>query len=154
MIVFPAKLFYRYEARAQDCQSCPLKPQCCPGNQHRGRGLLRTKETAAMIAFRRKMATPEAQQQYRRQSRVIEFCHAWIKSKLGLRQFHLRGLAKVLCVIGVALGMGGPLASGTAPLKPKDRPRIPVQRRGLLDSAPGERSQEKNRASGKEKTDF
>jgi len=26
--------------------------------------------------------------------RVIEFCHAWIKSKLGLRQFHLRGLAK------------------------------------------------------------
>src|SRR6266849_6282489 len=88
-------LFYRYEARAEDCQNCPLKPQCCPGNQHRGRGLLRTEETAAMIAFRQKMATPEAQKQYRRRSRVIEFCHAWIKSKLGLRQFHLRGLAKV-----------------------------------------------------------
>ena len=41
------------------------------------------------------MATPEAQKQYRRRSRVIEFCHAWIKSKLGLRQFHLRGLDKV-----------------------------------------------------------
>jgi len=88
-------LVFRYEARAQDCQSCPLQPQCCPGNQHRGRGLLRTVETEAMIAFRRKMATPEAQQQYRRRSRVIEFCHAWIKSKLGLRQFHLRGLVKV-----------------------------------------------------------
>ena len=88
-------IFYRYEARAKDCQSCPLKPQCCPGNQHRGRGLLRTEETEAMIAFRQKMATPEAQKQYRRRSRVIEFCHAWIKSKLGLRQFHLRGLAKV-----------------------------------------------------------
>jgi transposase len=87
--------FYRYEARASDCQHCPLQPQCCPGNQHRGRGLLRTEETAAMIAFRQKMATPEAQQQYRRRSRVIEFCHAWIKSKLGLRQFHLRGLVKV-----------------------------------------------------------
>jgi transposase len=87
--------FYRYEARASDCQNCPLKPQCCPSNQHRGRGLLRTEETAAMIAFRQKMATPEAQKQYRRRSRVIEFCHAWIKSKLGLRQFHLRGLAKV-----------------------------------------------------------
>jgi len=48
-----------------------------------------------MIAFRQKMATPEAEKQYRRRSRVIEFCHAWIKSKLGLRQFHLRGLAKV-----------------------------------------------------------
>ena len=46
-----------------------------------------------MIAFRQKMATPEAQ--YRRRSRVIEFCHAWIKSKLGLRQFHVRGLVKV-----------------------------------------------------------
>lgn len=88
-------IFYRYEARAKDCQSCPLKPQCCPGNQHRGRGLLRTEETEAMIAFRQKMATPEAQKQYRRRGRVIEFCHAWIKSKLGLRQFHLRGLAKV-----------------------------------------------------------
>src|SRR5947199_390152 len=87
--------FYRYEALAWDCQNCPLKPQCCPGNQHRGRGLLRTEETAAMIAFRQKMATPEAQKQYRRRSRVIEFCHAWIKSKLGLRQFHLRGLDKV-----------------------------------------------------------
>src|SRR5437773_3558864 len=39
--------FYRYEALAWDCQNCPLKPQCCPGNQHRGRGLLRTEETAA-----------------------------------------------------------------------------------------------------------
>src|ERR1019366_3743158 len=58
--------FDRYEARASDCQSCPLKPQCCPSNQHRGRGLLRTEETAAMIAFRQKMATPEAQKQYRR----------------------------------------------------------------------------------------
>jgi len=52
-----------------------------------------------MIAFRPKMATPEAQKQYRRRSRAIEFCHAWIKSKwikskLGLRQFHLRGLAR------------------------------------------------------------
>ena len=88
-------IFYRYEAPAQDCQNCPLKPQCCPSNRHRGRGLLRTEETAAMIAFRQKMATPEAQKQYRRRSRVIEFCHAWIKSKLGLRQFHLRGLVKV-----------------------------------------------------------
>jgi Transposase DDE domain len=25
----------------------------------------------------------------------MEFCDAWIKSKLGLRQFHVRGLRKV-----------------------------------------------------------
>jgi hypothetical protein len=42
-----------------------------------------------------KKASEPAQEQYRRRGRVIEFCHAWIKSKLGLRKFHVRGLAKV-----------------------------------------------------------
>jgi len=27
--------------------------------------------------------------------RAVEFCHAWIKSKLGLRQFYVRGMPKV-----------------------------------------------------------
>jgi hypothetical protein len=26
-----------------------------------------------------------AREQYRRRGRIVEFCHAWIKSKLGLR---------------------------------------------------------------------
>jgi hypothetical protein len=52
-------------------------------------------ENTAILAFRKKMATQEAQAQYRRRSQVAEFCHAWIKSKLGLRQFHVRGLVKV-----------------------------------------------------------
>ena len=41
------------------------------------------------------MAREEAQAQYRLRGRVVEFCHAWIKSKLGLRQFHVRGMPKV-----------------------------------------------------------
>jgi hypothetical protein len=41
------------------------------------------------------MATEQTQRNYRRRGRVAEFCNAWIKSKLGLRQFHVRGLAKV-----------------------------------------------------------
>jgi hypothetical protein len=41
------------------------------------------------------MATEPAQKNYRRRGRVAEFCNAWIKSKLGLRQFHVRGLVKV-----------------------------------------------------------
>jgi transposase len=86
---------YRYEAKAQDCQNCARKPACCPGNQRVGRGLLRLEESLAVIAFRQKMAGAEAQAQYRRRGRVIEFCHAWIKEKLGLRQFHVRGMVKV-----------------------------------------------------------
>jgi len=56
---------------------------------------MRLEESGAVLAFRQRMATDEARAQYRPRSRVAEFCHAWIKSKLGLRQFHVRGLAKV-----------------------------------------------------------
>jgi transposase len=87
--------YYRYEAKWRDCQSCARKPQCCPENQKRGRSVARGEESAAVLAFHLKMASEEAQAQYRRRGRVVEFCHAWIKSKLGLRQFHVRGLVKV-----------------------------------------------------------
>lgn len=88
-------VMYRYTAEMHDCQSCARKPQCCPENQKRGRSVMRLEESAAVLAFRKKMATDEAQAQYRRRSQVAEFCHAWIKSKLGLRQFHVRGMVKV-----------------------------------------------------------
>jgi transposase len=86
---------YRYQARREDCEPCVWRPECCPENQKRGRGLLRIEERAVVQAFRRKMATEQAQKSYRRRGRVAEFCNAWIKSKLGLRQFHVRGLVKV-----------------------------------------------------------
>jgi Transposase DDE domain len=87
--------YYRYEAEWRDCQGCARKPQCCPENQKQGRSVVRGEESAAVLAFHQKMSSEEAQAQYRRRGRVVEFCHAWIKSKLGLRQFHVRGLVKV-----------------------------------------------------------
>src|SRR3989441_474915 len=87
--------YYRYEPEWRDCPSCARKPQCCPENQKQGRSVVRGEESAAVLAFHQKMASEEAQAHYRRRGRVVEFCHAWIKSKLGLRQFHVRGLVKV-----------------------------------------------------------
>lgn len=84
----------RYGAQAEDGLSCTRKPECCPENR-RGRGILRWEESAGVRAFRQKMETAEARTSYRRRGRVVEFCHAWIKSKLGLRQFHVRGLVQV-----------------------------------------------------------
>ena len=49
-------------------------------------------ESPVVMAFRKKMASEEARKQYRRRGRIVEFCHAWIKSSL--RQFHVRGLKK------------------------------------------------------------
>ncbi len=52
---------YLYEAKFSDCQPCHRKPECCPENQSHGRGVLRLEETAAVVAFRKKMASEEAQ---------------------------------------------------------------------------------------------
>jgi len=91
----PGLAAYFYEAKISDCQSCLRKPECCPENQSHGRGLVRRIENATILAFREKMASEGAQAQYRLRGRIVEFCHAWIKSKLGLRQFHVRGMPKV-----------------------------------------------------------
>lgn len=88
-------VYFHYRAKPEDCQSCPRKAHCCPGNQRSGRSVMRLEESPMVMAFRKKMATAEAQQQYRRRAQVIEFCYAWIKCKLGLRQFHVRGRKKV-----------------------------------------------------------
>jgi transposase len=87
--------YHLYEARFEDCRSCPRKPECCPDNKKNGRSVAQLEESPVVMAFRKKMASEEVQQRYRRRGRIVEFCHAWIKSKLGLRQFHVRGLKKV-----------------------------------------------------------
>jgi len=81
-------------APAEDGRSWARKPECGPENRG-GRGILRWEESAGVLALRQKMETEEARASYRRRGRVVEFCHAWIKSQLGLRQFQVRGLVKV-----------------------------------------------------------
>ena len=83
----------RYQARPSDCQTCPFRDQCCP--KTRSRRITRSENSQTVTAFLTKMQTPEAQQIYRQRPQVAEFVNAWIKEKLGLRQFRLRGLVKV-----------------------------------------------------------
>jgi len=89
-----ASIRYRYRAAKPDCQACPLKAQCCP-HTSKGRVIWRVQDSQAVAAFKQKMATPEAQQTYKQRAGVAEFPNAWIKAKIGLRQFRLRGLVKV-----------------------------------------------------------
>jgi len=90
----PGITYHTYEARFEDCRTCPRKPECCPNNKTHGRSVAQLEESPLVIAFRRKMATAEAKHRYRARARIAEFCHAWIKTKFGLRQFHVRGLVK------------------------------------------------------------
>jgi len=86
---------HRYRAPLSLCTACQFKAQCCPQNQTMGRAISRIEEPSAVQAFRDRMQTETAKAIYRRRAQVAEFPNAWIKSKLGLRQFHVRGLLKV-----------------------------------------------------------
>ena len=89
-----AQLRNRYRARVSECRVCAFQSQCCPGTK-RGRSLVRSEQTPERIAFQAKMETPEAQAIYKQRAGVAEFPNAWIKDKIGLRQFRLRGVVKV-----------------------------------------------------------
>lgn len=84
---------HNYQAKGVDCSGCCYKAKCCP--QAAKRSLNRIQEHPAVTAFRGKMATGEAKQIYKQRGPVAEFPNAWIKEKIGLRKFRLRGLRKV-----------------------------------------------------------
>jgi transposase len=87
---------HRYRALARDCAGCSFKARCCPNNAAKGRAITRAVEHPAVAAFIQKMQTPAAKAIYRLRGAVAEFPNAWIKAKIGLRQFRVRGLHKIL----------------------------------------------------------
>jgi transposase len=86
---------YRYRAKRSDCQGCPMKSQCCPGNRVVGRSVHRSEELAEVAEFRHKMQSEGARAIYKTRAQVAETPNLWIKEKFKLRQFSVRGLAKV-----------------------------------------------------------
>ncbi len=92
----PGVVQHKYQAQAQVCEACPFKAKCCPQNGDKGRSIIRAVEAPEVRQFLEKMQTPQAKEIYRQRGAVAEFPNAWIKEKLGLRQFRLCGLAKVL----------------------------------------------------------
>jgi transposase len=91
----PGVVLHKYVAEAEACAGCQFRPVCCPGNQHHGRSVIRAVHAPAVRQFAEKMETEAAKAIYRQRGAVAEFPNAWIKEKLGLRQFRLRGLVKV-----------------------------------------------------------
>lgn len=91
---------HRYKAPARQCRACLHQPHCCPvseGKRVKGRMIVRTQNVPIVAAFVEKMKTPEAQAIYQQRKRIAEFPNLWIKEKLGLRRFRVRGLAKASC---------------------------------------------------------
>jgi transposase len=88
-------LHHAYQARAAECRGCVFRPQCCAGVS--ARRIFRSENVPVVAAFVAKMQTEAAQAIYRLRGAVAEFPHAWLKAKIGLRQFRVRGLKKVRC---------------------------------------------------------
>lgn len=86
---------HHYRAPTATCAACQLKSQCCPQNESKGRRITRAVEAPVVQAFKAKMQTEAAKAIYRLRGPVAEFPNAWIKAKIGLRQFRVRGQSKV-----------------------------------------------------------
>ena len=96
--------YQQYRAEGNDCSQCEFRKQCCPNNASKGRTVsVRITEEGDVVEFREKMKREESKAIYRKRGAVAEFPHCWIKEKLGLRKFRLRGLAKAgaeaLCAV-------------------------------------------------------
>jgi transposase len=86
--------YWQYQAEGKDCRECAYQIQCCPRPEQGRLVSIRMTENAEVAAFRKKMKTETAQQIYKKRGPVAEFPNAWIKDKLGIRKFRLRGMAK------------------------------------------------------------
>lgn len=90
-----SQISFKYRAELADCQACPAKARCCPGNQVTGRSVQRTEELPEVAEFHEKMKTERARKIYRQRAQVAETPNLWIKAKFKLRQFSVRGITKV-----------------------------------------------------------
>ena len=90
----PGIVKHVYRAPAAACNGCEFKEQCCPGSA-RGRRVTRLEETPEVVAFNQKMEGEAAKNIYKERGETAEFPHAWLKDKFNLRQFRVRGRAKV-----------------------------------------------------------
>jgi hypothetical protein len=87
--------YHQYQAKGSDCQACAYQQRCYPKNGGQGRTVsIRVEERAEVALFRKKMESEESKAAYRRRGEVAEFPNAWIKDKLGVRKFRVRGLLK------------------------------------------------------------
>jgi transposase len=89
------RMEHEYRAKRSACAGCAHRMECCPTAKTCGRTIVRGEPSPQVMQFREKMQTEAYRLLYRKRSEVAEFPNAWLKEKLGLRRFRLRGMAKV-----------------------------------------------------------
>jgi len=90
-----SRKYHQYQAAAADCTACPFRLQCCPKSDKGRTVSVLVEEHPSVVAFRDKMKGADAQAIYNKRGAIAEFPNAWIKDKIGLYKFRLRGRLKV-----------------------------------------------------------
>ena len=81
--------------RGGACEGCPLAASCLSPRSKHGRTITRDQYEEARQRTATRMAEAPARKLYRQRPRIAETTFGILKSLMGLRQFLLRGLAKV-----------------------------------------------------------
>ena len=81
--------------RGGACEGCPLAASCLSPRSKHGRTITRDQYEEARQRTATRMAEAPARKLYRQRPRIAETTFGILKSVMGLRQFLLRGLAKV-----------------------------------------------------------
>jgi hypothetical protein len=81
--------------RSGACEGCPLAANCLSPRTKHGRTITRDQYEEARQRTAARMAEAGARKLYRQRPRIAETTFGILKSVMGLRQFLLRGLAKV-----------------------------------------------------------
>ena len=81
--------------RCRDCLGCPLATACLSAKSKHGRTITRDRHEPARERTARRMASESGRKIYNQRPRIAETTFGIVKSVMGLRQFLLRGLAKV-----------------------------------------------------------
>lgn len=92
----PGITHHTYQTSRGTCGACIFRGKCYSGRNSRGRKVIRIVEESAIVEFREKMETDKAKAIYKLRSQTAEFPNAWLKEKLGLRQFRTRGMRKTI----------------------------------------------------------
>jgi hypothetical protein len=86
-----AARYRQYVSNQTDCEQCAHQRQCSP----KGRRTVKIQKSNEVVRrYTERMREEASRKKYQRRGRVAEFPHAWLKEKLGLRRFHVRGRAK------------------------------------------------------------
>ena len=92
----PGKERFIYRADKSECADCPLRAKCFKDSHNKyGRQIESGKNEAATQAHAAKMQETESREKYSRRAAVTERPFAVIKQAFGVREFLVRGLAKV-----------------------------------------------------------